>query len=64
MPVLLDGDVRMIESGAMTQWLLEKYGKGRLTVPAGTPEHARYCQVCQGFNPASLFAAATCSVMV
>ena len=44
-PVLRDGDVRMVESGAITQWLVDKYGQGKLTVPKGTAEHALYCQV-------------------
>ena len=47
-PVLQDGDVKMLESGAMTQWLVEKYGNGQLTVPYGTKEHAMYCQVSKG----------------
>ena len=44
-PALQDGDVTMSESGAITQWLAEKYGKGRLTVATGTPEQALYLQV-------------------
>ena len=35
----------MLESGAMTQWLVDKYGSGRLAVAKGTKEHAMYCQV-------------------
>ncbi|MGB5949285.1 MAG: glutathione S-transferase family protein [Parvibaculum sp.] len=30
------------ESGAITQYILAKYGKGRLEPKAGTPEHARF----------------------
>ena len=44
-PILEDTGMKMKESGAITQFLAEKYGKGRVTLPPGTPEHAAYCQV-------------------
>ncbi len=34
----------MFESGAMVHYLLERYGKGRLQPPAGTPESALFLQ--------------------
>jgi glutathione S-transferase len=43
-PVMSDGDLTMFESGAMVQYLLDRYGEGKLQPPAGTPEHARYLQ--------------------
>ncbi len=43
-PVLRDGDLVMFESGAMVQYLLDRYGKGRLQPQLGTAEHARYLQ--------------------
>ncbi|KAK9863105.1 hypothetical protein WJX84_003577 [Apatococcus fuscideae] len=44
-PVLFDdGDVHIYESGAMVEYLLEKYSKGPLTVPCGTPQRAEYLQ--------------------
>ncbi len=43
-PVMQDGDLTMFESGAMVQYLLDRYGRGRLQPPAGTPEHALYLQ--------------------
>lgn len=43
-PVLRDGPVLMIESGAIIQYLLEVYGKGRLEPGIGTPERPRYLQ--------------------
>ncbi|KAK9863103.1 hypothetical protein WJX84_001686 [Apatococcus fuscideae] len=43
-PILEDAGIKMKESGAITQFLAEKYGKGRVTLPPGTPEHAAYCQ--------------------
>jgi glutathione S-transferase len=43
-PVLEDGDVCMFESGAIVEYLLEKYGKGRLAPPPGTPARAEFLQ--------------------
>ncbi len=43
-PVMRDGDLAMFESGAMVQYLLDRYAKGRLQPPAGTPEHGLYLQ--------------------
>ena len=43
-PVMRDGDVAMFESGAMVQYLLDKYASGRLQPAAGTPGHALYLQ--------------------
>jgi len=43
-PVLSDGDVTIFESGAMVQYLLDRYGEGRLQPVAGTAEHAEYLQ--------------------
>jgi len=43
-PTLEDGEVTMIESGAIVEYLLERYGEGRLAPPVGTPERAGYLQ--------------------
>jgi len=43
-PAVRDGDVTMFESGAIVEWLLERYGKGRLAPPPGTPARAAYLQ--------------------
>jgi len=43
-PVLEDGELSMFESGAMVQYILDRYGHGRLQPLAGTPEHALYMQ--------------------
>lgn len=45
-PVMIDGDLTMFESGAMLQYLLDRYGKGRLQAKAGTAEHALFLQWC------------------
>jgi glutathione S-transferase len=41
-PVIEDGDVVVTESGAIVEYLLDRYGDGRLRPPAGTPEHLAY----------------------
>lgn len=41
-PVLTDGALTLAESGAIVEYLVERYGKGRLIPPAGTPERLRY----------------------
>ena len=41
-PVITDGDVTVAESGAIIEYLLERYGNGRLVPAAGTPERLRW----------------------
>lgn len=46
-PVLVDGELTMFESGAMVQYLLDRYAGGArpaLQPAPGTPEHAHYLQ--------------------
>ena len=43
-PVLEDGDVRIFESGAILQYVLAKYGDGRLAPDPSTPTFADYLQ--------------------
>jgi glutathione S-transferase len=43
-PVVFDGDVKLIESGAMVQYFLEKHGQGRLEPAVGAPERGAYLQ--------------------
>lgn len=45
-PVMTDGDFVMFESCAMVQYLLDRYGGGRLQPTPGTPEHGLYLQWC------------------
>ncbi len=41
-PVVVDGDITVAESGAIVEYLIETYGRGRL-IPAGPgPERRRY----------------------
>jgi glutathione S-transferase len=41
-PVIVDGDVTMAESGAIIEYLVGKYGDGRLIPAAGTAQRLRY----------------------
>lgn len=41
-PVIVDGDVTVAESGAIIEYLVEKYGGGRLIPTAGSRERLRY----------------------
>lgn len=41
-PVLTDDGQTIAESGAMIEYVLDRYGQGRLIPPVGTPERLRY----------------------
>jgi glutathione S-transferase len=41
-PVIVDGDSTIAESGAIVEYLVGKYGDGRMIPPAGTPQRLRY----------------------
>ncbi|NGY04713.1 glutathione S-transferase family protein [Solimonas terrae] len=41
-PVITDGAVTVAESGAIFEYILERYGNGRLQPQPGTPERLRY----------------------
>jgi glutathione S-transferase len=43
-PAMTDGDFTLFESGAMVQYLLDRYGGGRLQPKAGTEQHGLYLQ--------------------
>ncbi len=46
-PVMIDtdaNDLKIYESGAMVQYILDRYGEGRLQPTPGTAEHAIYLQ--------------------
>lgn len=45
-PVMQDGDITIFESCAMVQYLLDRYGNGRLQPLAGTERAAHYQQWC------------------
>ncbi len=41
-PVITDEGQTLAESGAITDYLVERYGDGKLAPPSGTPEKLRY----------------------
>jgi glutathione S-transferase len=41
-PVITDGDVVLAESGAVVEYIIAKYGKGRLTLSADHPDFAQF----------------------
>lgn len=41
-PVVTDGELTIAESGAIIEYLLEKYGQGRLAPPVTAPARRRY----------------------
>ncbi|KQV90631.1 glutathione S-transferase [Massilia sp. Root351] len=41
-PVITDGDATVAESGAIIEYLVEKYGNGRLVPPAGSADKRRW----------------------
>ena len=43
-PVIEDGELTLFESGAIVQYILERYGEGRLLPPPGVGERARFLQ--------------------
>jgi glutathione S-transferase len=41
-PVIIDGDLVLAESGAIVEYIIAKYGNGRLTLPPSHPDFAQY----------------------
>jgi glutathione S-transferase len=41
-PVISDGELVVAESGAIVEYLVGRYGNGRMVPPDGTPERLRY----------------------
>ncbi|MBE9209193.1 glutathione S-transferase [Nostoc sp. LEGE 06077] len=41
-PVITDAEVTVAESGAIIEYIVERYGNGRLIPESGTPERLRY----------------------
>jgi len=50
-PLIRDGEVTLIESGAIIEYIVRKYGNGRLAPAESSPEWVRYLQwmhYCEG----------------
>lgn len=43
-PIIRDGDVTLIESGAIIDYLITRYGQGKLAPAASSPDYPRYVQ--------------------
>jgi glutathione S-transferase len=43
-PVIRDGDIRVVESGAIVDYLVVRHGRGRLAPPHDSPDWPRYVQ--------------------
>jgi len=41
-PIVADGDLVLAETGAIIEYLVDKYGRGKLAPAPGTPERLRY----------------------
>jgi glutathione S-transferase len=41
-PVLSDGDLKLAESGAIVDYVIRKYGSGKMMPQAGTPDYEAY----------------------
>ncbi|HEY0231899.1 MAG TPA: glutathione S-transferase [Dokdonella sp.] len=41
-PIVTDGDLILVESGAIIEYLIDRYGDGRLAPAAGSPDRLRY----------------------
>lgn len=60
-PVIEDGDITLGESGAIVEYILTKYGSGRLTVSPSEPNYPDYLfwlhHANAGFQPSAMRAA-------
>jgi len=44
-PVVRDGALQLYESGAIVEYILDRYGQGRLAPPRSSPDYLRYLQL-------------------
>jgi len=43
-PAIRDGDMTLIESGAIVEYIINRHGGGKLSVPVSSPDYPRYLQ--------------------
>jgi len=43
-PAIRDGDLTLIESGAIVEYIINRYADGKLGVPVSSPDYPRYLQ--------------------
>lgn len=43
-PAIRDGDLTLVESGAIVEYIINRHGGGRLGVPISSPDYPRYLQ--------------------
>jgi glutathione S-transferase len=43
-PAIRDGDLTLVESGAIVEYIINRHGGGRLGVPVNSPDYPRYLQ--------------------
>jgi glutathione S-transferase len=43
-PTIRDGDIVLVESGAILEYIIHRHGQGRLAVPVNSPDYPRYLQ--------------------
>lgn len=41
-PIISDGDITIAESGAIVEYVIQKYAKGKLSMPVNAPEYGEY----------------------
>jgi glutathione S-transferase len=56
LPCIQDGDLTLFESGAILEYIIDRYGNGRLAPPPGTPERGTFLQWVH-FSEATAFPA-------
>lgn len=44
LPTIVDGQITLCESGAIVEYILERYGEGRLAPAVGSPERPQFLQ--------------------
>ncbi|HKD66963.1 MAG TPA: glutathione S-transferase [Candidatus Binataceae bacterium] len=43
-PIIRDGDTVLVESGAILEYIIQRHGRGKFSVPASSPDYPRYLQ--------------------